>query len=347
MSGKSNTPTDRSNPEASQVDEVVEGGTDVMEVYEKVWLEHIVNKWPDAWGDDLQILIYGDFKPPDKDINIESLGILISSTNMEKTVVRDARCVLKAKVKLSEISVDALEDAIKRVNIFVGARTLVTFGNSPCRWWSHVIHGSGSGIGIVDSFFTDESIESTISEVLKLRDDIRKKVNAALYWIRVPGNLLMDAHREDLLRSYASYWNAFECLVDVICLLKPQEKLLKAEKHAQITTFINERKGVLTPADIQKCYTEIVNPGFVGKAKHAIRTCFSETVASNYIDDCFDHENEDKRLYNIRNAINHGEIDGENLHSRMRVNSRLNVLRMIIWGIFGSIVRFPVHASLK
>jgi hypothetical protein len=83
-----------------------------------------------------------------------------------------------------------------------------------------------------------------------------------------------------------------------------------------------------------------VNPGFVGKASHALRECFPNE-AETYIDECFKAEDRRKRLYDIRNAINHGEVDAENPDELIRIESRLKLLWMIVWRMFGRIVPFP------
>lgn len=318
-------------------------GFDWGQAWGHAWLEHRIRAWPSGWGDDLQILIFGDFEPPKTDLHIHPLGITIHPEKLENTVIRSAMCVLKATVKVEEKSVPALIDAVRRINVLLGAWTLVTWGNSACRWWSWVTHDTGGG---VHNSIAHEDLNRAISGVLHLPQPVRQRVDAALYWIREPRNLLMEFHRNELLRTYVAYWNAFECLVEAVNILKPQQKLSKSEKQQKIDDFVAERSGKLTTSDIQKCYQEIVNPGLVGKASHALRVCFGDD-AGKYIDECFRLADGDDRLYNIRSAINHGEVDAENPEELIRIESSLHRLWMIVWGMFGRIVPFPAPVDSK
>lgn len=88
--------------------------------------EHKINhEWPSAWGDDLHIFIYGDFEPPEADIDIPQLGITIHHERKENTVVRNALCVLGATIEINKKSVDEVLSAIHRINTLIGALTLI------------------------------------------------------------------------------------------------------------------------------------------------------------------------------------------------------------------------------
>jgi len=318
-------------------------GFDWGKAWGHAWLEHRISEWPSGWGNDLQILIYGDFEPPKADVHIQSLGITIHHEKLEKTVIRSARCVLKATVKIEEKSVKALIEAVRRINVLLGSWTLVTWGNSPCRWWSLVTSDSGGG---VSDPLAHKELSKAINGILRLPLSVRQRVDAALYWIREPRNSLMEFHRNDLLRIYVAYWNAFECLVEAVNILRPQQKLSKSEKQQKIDGFIAERSGKLSASDIQYCYQNIINPGLVGKASHALRECFGDD-ADEYIKECFRLADKDDRLYNIRNAINHGEVDAENPKELIRIESRLSRLWLIVWGMFGRIIPFSAPVDSK
>lgn len=312
-------------------------GLDWLQAHGKAALEYRISQWPSDWENDLQILIYGDFEHPKRDLHIKTLGITVYCEKQDNTVIQSAHCVLKATVKIKEKSVDELIDATRRINVLLGAWTLVEWGNAACGWWSYVTHGSG---GCVATKLAHDDLDRAIDGVVRLPKAVRQKVEAALYWVREPRNLLMEWHRNDLLRIYAAYWNAFECLVEAVTILRPQQKLSKSDKQLLIDAFVKERDGKLTSEDIQKCYHEIVNPGFVGKASHALRVCFGDE-AEMYIDECFKLPKRNNRLYDIRSAINHGEVDAENPNELIRIESRLRRLWMIVWRMFGCLVPFP------
>ena len=88
----------------------------------------------------------------------------------------------------------------------------------------------------------------------------------------------------------------------------------------------------------------MVNPGFVGKAQHALTICCNEG-ANSYIDECFGLADKRNRLYEIRNAINHGSIDAENPKELMRIESRLRKLFFIVWRMFEMLIHFPFPAD--
>lgn len=320
--------------------ELQSDGYEWLRAYGRAWLEHKITQWPTTWGHDLHILIYGDFEPLKSDLHFESLGITVHSERRTDTVIGCNNCVLDATVRIKEKSMDALVDASRRINVLLGTWTLITWGNSAIRWWSWITHEIG---GAIVEPPPHDDLQRAVNSVLRLPPPVRQKVDAALYWLREPRNLMREFHRRDLLRIYSAYWNAFECLVEAVNILRPRPKVSKSEKRKRIDEFLSQRSDKLTPGDIEQCYREIVNPGLVDNASHALRECFG-MAADKYIDECFRLTNTDDRLYNIRNAINHGEIDAENIDELLRIEARLTRLWLIVWGIFGRIVPFAAPA---
>ena len=78
----------------------------------------------------------------------------------------------------------------------------------------------------------------------------------------------------------------------------------------------------------------------MGKATHALNVCFG-TDAGRYIEECFKGPSKEDRLYSIRNAITHAEIDAENPDELLRIEARFSRLFIIVWGMFGRLVPFP------
>lgn len=334
------------DPLLKRAKEIQSQGLDWRQAWGKAWIEHKIKNWPSSWGDDLVILIYGDFQKPPSDIfEIAELGITVFPEKLENTVIRNALCVLKAKVKISQKTPEEIINAARRINILLGAWTLVEWGNGHIGWWSYMTHENGGG---VVTAFDHKDLKTTLQSVLKLSPKIRKKIDAALYWIRSPKNLLKEFYRNDLFRIYAAYWNAFECLVDVICILRPQVKTTKKDKEEAINKYFRNVQGECHLSDIEYCYQNYVNPGFVGKASHALNVCFGD-AGKHYIKECFKKTPKKDRLYDIRNAINHGDIDAENEEELLRIDSRLSKLFLMIWGIFGRIIAFsyPLDSDLR
>lgn len=317
-------------------------GLDMNSVFALAWLEERVHRWPTGYGDDLVVIIYGDFQAPTSDLAYPSIGITVHCEKVKESIVRTAQTVLKATVKVKEKSVPAIIDATRRINLLLGVWTLFEWGNAGVGWWSWVTHDNGGGSWPPLAY---DGIEPAIESILQLQPQVRRKVDGALYWVREPRKLLMEGYRRDTLRMFSSYWNAFECLVDAVGICKPASSLNKGDKQVQIDQFLDQRGRKLTAKDIAECYQKIVNPGFVGKASHALSVCFPNE-SGQYADECFRLPNKDDRLYNIRNAINHGEIDAENPNELIRVEARLHRLWMIVWRMFRCFIPFPSPAHM-
>lgn len=303
-------------------------------------LELRIAQWPSAWGDDLLVLLYGDFDVPSGELDFPALGITIEPEKVTSSFIKSAMCVLEARVKIPEKSVKALVDAAARINTLLGVLAVLSWGNCGSGWWSYVTHGS---MGRVMPKLEPDRVQKVVEALGKLPDPVARKIKSALYWIREPRQLVMEGHRSDVLRVYAGYWNAFECLVEAVCLLHPQSKLRPAEKQARIDAFVAERNGKLDAAAISECYRAFVDPGFVAKATHALEVCFPH-LADQYTTECFKMKPEQDRLYNIRNAINHGDIDAENPNELLRVEDRHSRLWMIVFGMLGLLI--PIDRPL-
>jgi hypothetical protein len=116
--------------------------------------------------------------------------------------------------------------------------------------------------------------------------------------------------------------------------------------HEWIEQNVGVRRGAggrLDAAAVAECYKTFVDPGFVAKASHALKVCFPER-AEQYVVKCFRMKPEQDRLYNIRNAINHEDIDADNPSEILRVEDRHSRLWMIVFGMLGLII--PIDRPL-
>jgi hypothetical protein len=247
--------------------------------------------------------------------------------------------VLDVWIKVEEKSASAVMDALRRLNIFLGMWVL-SGGCYACGWFSAVIHGLVSpGAGFSDRDI--KSLDPSFDVVLKLPDPVRQKVCAALYWVRAPKNASMEyyIYENDLLRIYSGYWNAFECLVDAVNMIVPQPSFPRLEKQKKIDEFIEKQianHGKITAEDIHNCYSKIVNPGFKGKAINALTVCFLDPAP--LIKECFEMPEKRDNLYQVRNVIDHGDIDAENPDELLRVEWRFPKLYRIVLGMITWII---------
>ena len=323
-----------------RTDELIAGGLREGRARGLAQLEMRIAQWPSGWGEDFMVLIYGDFSPPPTELEFPDLGITIEREEVTDSIIRSAQCVLKARVKIPEKSVTAMIDASARINTLLGVLAVLNWGNSGSGWWSPVTHDS---IGGVVPKLEPDRVQKVVEALGKLSPAVARKVRSALYWVREPRQLMWEGYRSDVLRVYAGYWNAFECLVEAVCLIQPQTKLCRTEKQAGIDAFVEVRKGKLDPAAVSECYKSFVDPGFVAKASHALRVC-SPDRADQYVMECFKMKPEQDRLYNIRNAINHGDVDADDPLELLRVEDRHSRLWMIVFGMLGLII--PIDRPL-
>lgn len=324
--------------------ELRENGFDLLHSLNIADLEEKIVNWPKAWGTNFKILVYGDFTPLTEPLLIESLGISISPEIQKNTVIKNALTVHEATLKLNNVSIESIVDAIRRINILLGAHTLLTWGNGFCNWWSHITHGNTYG-GMLTKL-PHEDLDTIITYLNLMKPQLRKKIDSALYWLRNANDSIFSSYRLDILRAYVSYWNAFECLVDAINIVKPTKKMPKDKKQNVLEELFNQYNKSISVEFIQDAYSTIVNPGLKKKSENALNVCFGDS-AKDYMNECFNLENPDNRLYNIRNAINHGEIDAENPTELARIHSRLAKLKILVLGMFGSIIpyRYPVEQT--
>jgi hypothetical protein len=284
--------------------------------------------------------MYGDFDALPSALEYSQLGIRILPENLRNTVITGAMGVYAAKVQVSERSFPAVMDAAARLNTLIGIWGVIDWGNRSIEWWSHITHGTMGGVG---GPLDNTRVGASIDALERLPADVRRRVRAALYWIREPRTLLMQSYKRDEFRMFAGYWNAFECLVEAVCLLVPKPRASKVEKNAAIVAFMSARSRALDVASVIELY-RLVDAGFVGKASHALRVCFPEE-AERYIEECFRGEPSENRLYDIRNAIDHGDIDADNLQEIMRVAGRLRQLWMIVFRMVGKFLPYGPPAD--
>jgi hypothetical protein len=308
-------------------------------------LEQQIAAWPKEWGNNLHVYIYGDFHPLDQDIDYPALGITVEGGHVTNTVILTATCVMKVRVKVRDRTLPSVRDAHARMNMFLGLWTIIDWGNQGIGWFCLLTHGYLVGGG---GPFKKEGIEDALAGIERLPPAAKRKVEAALYWIREPKLLMFELYKDEILRIYAGYWNAFECLVEAVCLIRPQKKMTNQEKQIGITKFLADRQGKLNIDSLHECYKDFGDPGFVAKASHALRVCFPDR-ADGYIKECFYAKPKKEQLYAVRNAINHGDLDTNSLEERMRVEEKYRRLWMIVFAMLGCLIPFrhPLELGSK
>ena len=109
-------------------------------------LEHRIKSWPPGWGDELRIVIYGDFQAPEEELRFPELGIVIEPGAVKNSIVRTAISVAKARVQVSTKSIAGIVNACGRIDTLLGIMVALNWGNSGMGWWCHITHGSMGGL---------------------------------------------------------------------------------------------------------------------------------------------------------------------------------------------------------
>lgn len=300
-------------------------------------------RWPPDWGTDFEALVFGDFDPPDAPLTYSELGITVYPEKQTGTVINTGMSVLRARVSISEKSVKAVKDAVRRLNLLVGILGYTNMG-APIRWWSYITSASAGGHTYT---LTDKDPATLLGMINLLPIGVRHRVEAALYWAREPRSMLSEQQaRPDQLAVYAGYWNAFECLVEGVNTILPIRRLTRTEKNDEINQRVASANGVFDVSMINDLYHEIVHRGLREKASHAIRQCIGDQ-ATEFIAEAFDYAPHEHGLYAIRNSINHGTVDIHDPETVMLVDSRFSSLYMLVRLMFNGLLRLNATNMLQ
>jgi hypothetical protein len=151
-------------------------------------LEERIAGWPLEWGNELQILIYGDFQPPPSTLHFPELKITIEPSVVKTSPIRTATCVVKGRVAVSEKSIKGIVDASNRIDTLLGLVAAIDWGNSGIGWWCHLTH---EPMGGVSAAIEQNVLEKAIKVYDKLDPRVKRKVASALYWMRAPRQMMI------------------------------------------------------------------------------------------------------------------------------------------------------------
>jgi hypothetical protein len=77
----SNTAADFAVALMERAAELQKAGLSHWVALDRAYREYLIAHWPPAWGDDLKVLIFGDFDAPDHDLDCPSLGITVEAAD--------------------------------------------------------------------------------------------------------------------------------------------------------------------------------------------------------------------------------------------------------------------------
>ena len=300
-------------------------------------LEERIARWPAEWGDNIMVLLHGDFGAPAETMLFETLGIEVEAGEVRDSILKAARTVVQARVGVKARTVAGLIDAANRISILLSVYSASVAGAASAGWWCHLTHGTPQDD---HAPLVGERIVPMLESLHALPQPVARRVRTALAWIAEPRPAAAELYRLDLTHRFVAYWNAFEALVDAICMIKPVVKPQRPEQVDQLRHFLAERGAGIGLGDIDEAYWRFVETGFVGRATYALGICFG-AQAPAIIEHCFHRLPERERLLNFRNALCRGNVDAEILKERVRIESKQARLSFIVFGMLARLVPVP------
>ena len=295
--------------------------------FERARLERKIASWPETMGDDLVVWLYGGLEIH-QDVNLPRLGIRISSQKTTRGFSFGTADAFECRISVSTKDLNGVMDGIHRLEKFMNAWNLIA--------WGRPIHYSCMFFPI-DAILTTNLTEELvgIEHTLNVLDGFTKKqqaiISRALWWLRqCQSSTFYGSGEASPFNVYMAYWNAFECLVSVICDICPSKKASSADKLKDVANYFKNISGDPTPDQIQKCYRQYIDAGFKPKADHTLKIVYGK-VSQQYYDECFTQKPDEQRLYQIRNDIDHGNIVEYSLEDRLRVETGVGRLWHIVF----------------
>lgn len=284
-------------------------------------LEQRILRRPAEWDGYLPVLIHGDLPLASEPVEFGALGIRLEAGDVQGSILRAAPRVLRLRVALPEFTVAGVIGALGRVDRLLDVFAAAGVARGACDWWCHIAAAESftSGRGVLDDCVP------ALQSLDELPREVARKLRAALRWMR---RRETGIYPVDVFRDFSAAWNAFECLVEAVCLLKPPPHAEGDHRTLSMRRFIAGRGADLSLADIERCHRRYIDVGLADKAAHAFKLCLGDQAEATFRE-CFRAHPAREGLKAIRNAINRGDLDVDNLEERLRVEDALARLRWI------------------
>jgi hypothetical protein len=162
----------------------------------------------------------------------------------------------------------------------------------------------------------------------------KSRVLRALWWYRKGCNTAYYS----VFDSYTSYWNCLEILCDVSGSKMRQD----ADLDEAIDNYLKGKKS-FQRGHILQCYNQFVNYSIASQIKDALVPPFGPEQASRWAYYLFDQHPESERLYQIRNDINHGNIQENDALNYERVY----LSHMLLGGLVSNLLHYHLGRRIE
>jgi len=323
-----------------KVKKLREEGSSRVEAFGLAKLDMYIKGWPGAWGQGLQVAIYGDLEI-ETDVNLPDLGITIKADKEVpkegKSFVFGAPYCYTATVQVLSKDTKGVLEGVDRLEKFLAAWRTADWGGSGISYWCHLLNGSAQTMSCLDSGKLDGIIKA-LSTIARYTDHQQRLIWRAAWWLRQSRRSVFVDQNPSVFGEYLAYWNALECLTEAVCdRWNPPKTLTKLEKDKAIQEYENKHQA-LTSGDIVELYNKVVNPGLPRLIRHALTVCFG-VVGEQYYAECFTKKPKYSRLHQVRNDIAHGNIVEYDLNARLRVETAQGRLWMIVNNMLALLAR--------
>jgi len=308
------------------------------EAFERARLEQSIQSWPEAWGDYLQVWLYGGIEIT-SDVEVQGLGLYISSERKTGKFVFHAPWAYLCRLEVKSKDLPGVLDAIRRLEKFLNSWHVVSLGRTIHYFCVFFFQGADVQTSLTGEL---EEVKQFLNTLETYQPHQQELILRAAWWLRQSQHsFLSGVSSPSSYAMYSAYWNAFECLVEVVCDLVPLPSSSASQKAKEVAEFFQRLSGAPTPADVETCYQLHVNPGLQKRARHALALVFG-LAGEQYFDMCFKQRPKRNQLYQIRNDINHANIVEFNLDDRLRVENGLHRLHYIVLNIFFVLTKQPI-----
>ncbi len=308
------------------------------EAAERAFLDFRLAHWPAEWGDDLHVLICGALWVEER-LDFPDLGITILPD-------RDTRIpgllAFKTHVRLNSRDADGLGDAVDRLETLLGM--MAVCGQARTLHWLTLWPEA-----IEEPVLQPDAdlLARALQYLSQFSEEKQEMIKRAAWWLRSQRDLSFGwGPGPSVFRRFIAAWNAFECLVKVVCADHPPKKLPRSEKNRLIAQRLADLGRVPEVGDIYELYGEIVDPGQKAKIPHVLDWAF-RTIADQYGTEMFGPGPGQPGLYDIRNDIHHANMAESDSEKRALVRRALPSIEHIALVLFGLIVGFGVRPDYR
>jgi len=312
----------------SRRDQLMAEGTPGYEAWNIAVIESQIDKWPSEWGNKLICTIYGPIEIQEP-LDFPELGVRIDNVLDPVSTHLVTWNSYNATVQVDSKSLEGVVDGLERLEKVLGACHVENW-DATIQYFCPLVHSGGRDLTAALDAETGVQISAFLSRVNQLPEHQQQLIFRAIWWIRYyDAAWQTDDPSMSIFPAYLGNWNALEILSQLIGEAFPENKMTRSERDKGIAEYLDKIEGPPKVNELQECYRLFVDTGTRGRVSHAFNVCFG-SISDQYVAEFFECNPPERRLYQIRNDISHGNISEYDPNQRLRVGAGLNRLRVVV-----------------